>query len=431
LAELVLKNKGLVTCNDSLNAELQMEKPFTGKAMLRVTWSDSYGRTILDKNTQVQIDGNKLSIQLPLEEAVAMQNFLELELQTENFSVKIPRTEFIVTPKTQKLDDYNIIMYNAYQPKFQNNLKDIGITAGQLQPENKLSGDIATSQMAREWWENNFQYYCDQISIPFYAAYHAPGYVPKHKLLLEAKEAYRNDRTNKEVFIRKPSFHDIDARAAALDKIRRTVEANMRFKPLMYTTDETSVTDLVTPWDFDFDPRALAAMRDWLIEEYGSLDAINKQWGTSFSCINEVVPFTTDEMFARGDDNLSPWADHRFFMNKTFSDVIKAATDAAHSVDSDAISGVVGCQMPAAFGGYDYWLLSRAMDMVEPYNIGNNREIWRSLAPEKPAFTTSFGNDKLYVLAYSYARSFSKSSIPPLNISTASTLRGNSLIISI
>ena len=31
------------------------------------------------------------------------------------------------------------------------------------------------------------------------------------------------------------------------------------------------------------------------------------------------------------------------------------------------------------------------MTAIEPYNIGNNREIWRSLAPDKPAMTTAFG----------------------------------------
>lgn len=96
-------------------------------------------------------------------------------------------------------------------------------------------------------------------------------------------------------------------------------------------------------------------------------------------------------MLARDDHNLSPWADHRFFMNKSFADALKRGTEEAHRVDPDAIWGIVGCQMPAAFGGYDYWLLSHAIDIIEPYNIGNNREIWRSFAPHKPSFTTSFG----------------------------------------
>lgn len=132
-------------------------------------------------------------------------------------------------------------------------------------------------------------------------------------------------------------------------------------------------------------------MRKWLLARYGSLEAINAEWNTHFARIEDVVPFTTDEMMARGDDNLSPWADHRAFMNQAFADALLAGTRAGHEVDRDARLGLVGCQMPAAFGGYDYWLLSQVMDCIEPYNIGNNREVWRSFAPGKPAITTAFG----------------------------------------
>jgi hypothetical protein len=37
--------------------------------------------------------------------------------------------------------------------------------------------------------------------------------------------------------------------------------------------------------------------------------------------------------------------------------------------------------MPAAFGGYDLWRLSQAIDWVEPYDIGNAREIFGSFMP--------------------------------------------------
>ena len=126
-----------------------------------------------------------------------------------------------------------------------------------------------------------------------------------------------------------------------------------------------------------------AAMRQWLVEQYGSLESINQQWGTRFASLEDVAPLTTDEMMQRGDDNWSAWADHRTFMNLTFAEAARKASDTVKS-GSQCDRRPGGWQAPSAFGGYDYWLLSKAIDVIEPYNIGVNREIWRSFAPHKP-----------------------------------------------
>ena len=52
--------------------------------------------------------------------------------------------------------------------------------------------------------------------------------------------------------------------------------------------------------------------------------------------------------------------------------------------------GIEGTQMPHAFGGYDLWRLSQALDWIEPYDIGNAREILGSFMPRKPVLTTVF-----------------------------------------
>ena len=277
-------------------------------------------------------------------------------------------------------------MYYPYRPNQQPFLRDLGVNAGQIQ-----SGRAMSPNGGKVWWSFDYPFYCDQLAHRYYAAYHTPAYSPKHKMLQLAKAAYKEDRTSKQPFYRKPCFHDPEARAAALAGYRRCAELQKRFKPFMYGTDEAGVANLVEAWDFCYDPRTLAAMRTWLMKQYGSLAAINKQWGTDFARLEDVVPLTTDEMMARGDDNLSSWADHRRFMNLTFAEAVHESSTVVKSVDPEALASLVGGQMPGAFGGYDYWLLSQALDAIEPYNIGNNREIWRSFAPKKPATTTGFG----------------------------------------
>jgi len=378
-------DKGIVTRADSLKAQLKLTRPLKGEGELKLTWTDGYGRTVAQETRPVKVEGATVPISLALGRAVAMQNFLSAELTVGQETVQAAKTEFIVTPQ-RKWDDYEIFMYYPYRGEQQPHLRDLGVNAGQIQ-----SGRARTATGGKVWWSYDYPFYCDQLAFSYYAAYHSPALNPKDKLMREAKVAYKADRTSKEPFFRKPCFHDPQARAAAMEGMRQAVRAQMRFKPYFYGTDECGVANLVEAWDFCFDPRTLVAMRKWLLKEYGSLAGINRQWGTKFEKIEDVAPLTTDEMMKRGDDNLSPWADHRRFMNLTFAEAVREGTDAVKSVDPEALAGLVGCQMPGAFGGYDYWLLSQAMDAVEPYNIGNNREIWRSFAHEKPAVTTGFG----------------------------------------
>ena len=385
-AELKIADK-IVTRTDSLEAVLTLPRAMTSEGKLTLTWTDSYGRTVAVQTAKVPVRGRQVPIGLPLARAAAMVNFLAAELTVGGQTLRAPKVEFVVTPTDTQWDDYQIFMYYAYKTGAQQRaLRGLGITCGQIQ-----SGRTQSRDGGRRWWQYDYRVYCDQINHRYLAAYHTPAYRPKHLKHQQAEAAYRKDRSSTAAFRRNPCFHDLKARTAAMDRQRQAVRMQMRFKPFMYGTDECGVGNLVEAIDFCFDARTLAAFRKWLIKQYGSLAAINAEWGTEFKTLDLVVPFTTDQMMARAGDNFSPWADHRHFMNVTFADVLKETCDVMKKVDPDAVGSIVGAQMPSAFGGYDYWLLSQALDGIEPYNIGNNREIWRSLAPDKPAVTTAFG----------------------------------------
>lgn len=378
----------IVTKNDSLTATLNLPAPLAGQGTLTLTWTDSFGRTVAVIDKPVTLAGKTLPITLPLDRAVALQNFLHAKLVVGSTVIDSPTAEFIVTPENPKWDDYAVIMYTAYRsPVQQKALWDIGINAGKIS-----SNGAMEPNGGQTWYRYGFSFYCDQISTAFYAAYHTPAQNPKQKALLDAKKVYEKDRSSKEPFYRHPCFEDPIALSAACDRLSKAVKAQMRFRPFFYGhTDEGGVADLVSAWDFCFCPNCLKAMRTWLQGQYGTLEALNKQWQTSFATWDEVTPFSTDEMMARKGNNLSPWADHRTFMNLSFAKALQAGTDAVAKVDPNARAGMLGCQMPSAFGGYDYWQFSQVMTAIEPYNIGNCREIWRSFAPTKPACTTGFG----------------------------------------
>lgn len=391
LAQVLQIEKEPVTRSGSLKGTLLLASPRSGQGQLRLTWTDSYRRTVSVESRKVALSNNAVPFELSLKPAVALLNYLEAELTLGSTTGKAPRVEFIVTPN-EPWDDYQVIMYYPYKPEQQDALRRLGVTAGQIQNAGSRRPDGAAI-----WWKHDFRFYCDQMAYDFFAPYHSPAIPGKERLMREAKALYKSDRSRKDAFFRQPCLHDADAEAKAMEKIRQVVSAQMRFKPFFHSTDETGVANLIEAWDFCLCPLTLKAMRKWLMEQYGSLEGINQQWGTQFTRLDDVTPLTTDAMMQRGDDNWSPWADHRTFMNLTFAEAARKASDTVKSVDPAAIGGLVGGQAPSAFGGYDYWLLSKAIDVIEPYNIGVNREIWRSFAPRKPALTTGFGADPMEI----------------------------------
>ncbi len=213
-----------------------------------------------------------------------------------------------------------------------------------------------------------------------------------------------------------------DWRDWASREMRHVADKNRDLEPLAYNIrDELSTTISANPFDYDFSPTALSGFREWLHTQYSSLADLNREWETSFATWDDVKPFTTDEIKNRMASglaqprgrpdwqevshlrfepaqaakaltrwNLSPWSDFRSYMDLSLARALGDLAGAAHARDPHTPVGIEGTQMPSAFGGYDLWRLSQVLDWVEPYDIGNSREIFGSFMPGKPIITTVF-----------------------------------------
>jgi hypothetical protein len=221
-------------------------------------------------------------------------------------------------------------------------------------------------------------------------------------------------------FLREYGLEDPAWRQWARDQVQRIVRRHRPHRPLAYDLrDELSVTISANPFDYDFSPSTLRSFREWLKSQYPSLAALNAQWQTTFDTWEAVRPFSTDQIkhrMASGQAmpqgspdwhalqplrfdlatarpsptrwNFSPWADFRTFMDLSLARALDDLRQAARALDPRTPVGIEGTQMPAAFGGYDLWRLSGVLDWVEPYDIGNAREIFGSFMPGKPILCT-------------------------------------------
>ena len=220
--------------------------------------------------------------------------------------------------------------------------------------------------------------------------FEALGYLTK-------KELYK--RTGDKQFLRRtPSFNDPKVLQDLSDIVRASARNKARYNMDYYFVgDEGSLTSYGDAVDFDWSPHTLEDFRAWLKQEYGTLDALNKEWRTTFKDWSAVVPFTTEE--AKKSRNFAPWADHRTFMEITFARTYQAARDAAIEGDRDAHIAVSGTQATNAYNGADWSRLDQVIDDFLSYDGGNQWDMHRSFAKPNAmiGFWTGYGSHGLAV----------------------------------
>ena len=134
-------------------------------------------------------------------------------------------------------------------------------------------------------------------------------------------------------------------------------------------------------------------------ERLGPIEKANVRWGThttwaaeehpaGFKSWSEVVAFLNrfyhelSQVRSTQGWNVSPWCDFRNFMDETFAEAVGRARAVCKAEDPHARCATEGGQVPFAFGWYNYENVVKTVDVIEPYNGGNNVEIIRSLNPE-------------------------------------------------
>ena len=315
--------------------------------------------------------------------------------------------------------DYRVIMWvgdSAYQqpaktPLFFQRLRDMGVNTAMVHDDADR----------RSLLDNHFPYYVENMINRGLCLKWNSNVRDWDKFVTDWAKSGRPESA----FVRDYCLDDSVWRDWARGEMRRLARQNQADAPLAYDIrDELSTTFSANPFDYDFNPLALAAFRQWLRAEYHDLAGLNAEWQTAFHSWDEVKPFSTDQIknrMAGGDAlprgqpdwqavarlkfdplaarqsptrwNFAPWADFRTYQDVALAGALAGLRDAAHAVDLRTPVGIEGTQMPSAFGGYDLWRLAQVLDWVEPYDIADAREIFGSFMPGKPMLTTVFEND--------------------------------------
>ncbi len=381
-----------------VTAIYRMKTPGTGKGVLRVAWTDICGRLVERRDVEFRLDrGTDVTFSLDLRRAVAIGNELHAHLVFDGLTdsgaaahrESRAETSFSAIPPAQPWSDYQIIMWQGQNAQQYTALKGLGITAGMVHANRLDPGKLVMSEV-EPLLAGDLKWYVENIATDFYSSYHRwfPDR-PVNWRFLEVQRLYREDPLDRAAFLRDPSLSDPTWLKRIQERLSETVRIHRPYQPLFYNlADEAGIADLAAFWDFDLSDASLKSMRGWLQERYGSLAALNSEWGTDFAVWDQVVPQTTAEAMRRSDDNFSSWADFKTWMDVAFARALQLGTASIHAADPGALAAIEGGQIPG-WGGYDYSLLANGVDVMELYDFGGNVDIVRSLNPKTILLTTS------------------------------------------
>src|SRR4030095_3345811 len=148
--------------------------------------------------------------------------------------------------------------------------------------------------------------------------------------------------------------------------------------------DEISLGAFNNPVEVDIHPLSIAWYRRWLENRYGTIANLNGAWGTAHISFADVEPSGFEAVRRRNSSapfgawNLSSWMEWRHFMDYQFAQVLADLTRYTNALDPTIPAGFVGAQQPSAYGGFDYALISRAVQWMEALDMGGINEILRS-----------------------------------------------------
>lgn len=391
-ADEIVFPDGRLERGDKIDILYRLDTPATATGTLAIEWTDALGRLVERRDLPLAFDGGTDAVfTLDLGRAVATGNRLRTRLSLPGIAEgRETSAVFFVPPGDDGWADHHFIIWQNQGYEQLVALKELGFTAGKVYatPDQQVAGDLVDPLI-----DTDLPWYVENIATDFYSAYHRwHPEKPNNWRFLEVQELYRQNPDDAAAFMRDPSLSDPAWLQKIRDRLARTVDSYAPFRPLFYNlADEPGIAQTGAFWDFDLSEHSLAGMREWLRQEYGSLDALNAQWGSSFATWDAVTPMTTREAVTRADDNFSAWADFKAWMDVAFARAIRAGTDAVHDADPAARAAIEGAQIPG-WGGYDYSLLAQAVDVMEIYDFAENVEIARSLNPDLIILATLGGS---------------------------------------
>lgn len=165
-------------------------------------------------------------------------------------------------------------------------------------------------------------------------------------------------------------FYNPQLQNKAKEIVLKRIAPAMPYGVLIYSLGDENYFD----YNSGFSPIALEAFRQFLQKRYGSIDNLNRIWGTNYADWSQIELLPTDEAIKRG-----LWAmvhEHMSFNEAEYADYHHFLANAIKSADKFAKVGAEG-----SLSG-DLELTIKGLEFWGPYEEKRTNELLRSIAPK-------------------------------------------------
>jgi beta-galactosidase len=167
--------------------------------------------------------------------------------------------------------------------------------------------------------------------------------------------------------VRLPCLTDPEYLKAEGEKLAKCAETVGHFSTTEYSMgDECHF--VAGKHELCFSPTCVAAFHKFLADDYGTVEAMNKEYGSAFAAFEEVKPVTLAE--ARENPGLAPlWVDYRRHMESTWAGIYSFATDTIRKIAPDAKIGYEGSDTHVnSFCAADFYKLMNVLRVNGTYD---------------------------------------------------------------
>ena len=150
------------------------------------------------------------------------------------------------------------------------------------------------------------------------------------------------------------------------------------FQPLHYSiADEIGIADMTSPHDMCGSEWCRRRFAQWLQQRYGNIERLNAQWGSThrdFAQTPMCSNWQALDLAKAPRPNFSPWADRVEFMDEVLYGAIAKGVKTIRDIDPAARCNVSGVQPPACWQS-DHWKLTRTVNCLTPYDLGESADV--------------------------------------------------------
>ena len=203
--------------------------------------------------------------------------------------------------------------------------------------------------------------------------------------------------------IRQPTITSEDYKSTLKATLKKQAEAFKPFSPFAYSLGDDQ-TYVYPGQDVGWSESYRAILATWAQRQYGTIDALNASWGTSYSTFSDVEPIHRSQAIEAvltdppDFSDLCHWVDHQLCQDEMLAAWHREMSDVIEAVDPTTVSWydctIQGWPQPGT--AFDFWELGRQSRFAVQYLNPIVHDILRTVVSKDAYHGTWYGGYGLY-----------------------------------